>query len=62
MVENPPAIREPRETQLGSLGQIDPLEEDMETHSIILAWRIPQRSLVGYSPWVLKKPEMTEAT
>jgi len=23
-----------------SLGQEDPLEEDMETHSIILAWRI----------------------
>ena len=27
-----------------------PLEEGMATHSSILAWRIPQRSLVGYSP------------
>ena len=24
-----------------SLGREDPLEEDMATHSIILAWRIP---------------------
>ena len=27
-----------------------PLEEGMATHSSILAWRLPQRSLVGYSP------------
>ena len=35
-----------------SLGQEDPLEEDMATHSSIFAWRITQRSLVGYSPLV----------
>ena len=27
--------------QVPSLGQKDPLEEDMATHSSILAWRIP---------------------
>ena len=28
------------------------LEEEMATHSSILAWKIPlQRSLVGYGPW-----------
>ena len=27
--------------QVGSLGQEDPLEESMATHSSILAWRIP---------------------
>ena len=27
------------------------LEKRMATHSSILAWRIPQRSLVVYSPW-----------
>ena len=27
--------------QVRSLGQEDPLEEGMETHSIALAWRIP---------------------
>ena len=32
----------------GLLGQEDPLEEDMTTHSNILAWRIPVRILVGY--------------
>ena len=26
---------------VGSLGQEDPLEEEMATHSSILAWRIP---------------------
>ena len=33
-----PAIRE---TQVQSLGQEDPLEKEMVTHSSILAWRIP---------------------
>ena len=30
-----------RETQLRYLGWDDPLEKGMETHSSILAWRIP---------------------
>ena len=30
-----------RETWVWSLGQEDPLEKEMETHSSILAWRIP---------------------
>ena len=37
-VKNPPAIRE---TWVQSLGWEDPLEEDMTTHSSILALRIP---------------------
>ena len=36
-VKNPPAMRE---TWVRSLGQEDPLEEGMATHSSILAWRI----------------------
>ena len=37
--------------QVQSLGWEDLLEEEMTTHSSILAWEIPgQRSLVGYSP------------
>ena len=36
-VENLPAIQE---TQVHSLGQEDPLEKGMATHSTILAWRI----------------------
>ena len=30
-----------QETQDQSLGQEDPLEKEMATHSSILAWRIP---------------------
>ena len=30
-----------RETQVQSLGWEDPLEEEMATHTSILAWRIP---------------------
>ena len=37
MVKNLPAIQE---TQVQSLGQEDPLEEGMATHSSILAWRM----------------------
>ena len=48
LVKNLPVMQE---TQVQSLGRGDPLEKEMETHSSILAWRIPQqRSLAGYSP------------
>ena len=30
-----------RRWQVGSLGQEDPLEKEMATHSSILAWKIP---------------------
>ena len=30
-----------QKTQVRSLGQEDPLEKEMATHSSILAWRIP---------------------
>ena len=30
-----------QETQVWSLGKEDPLEEEMETHASILAWRTP---------------------
>jgi len=35
------------ETQVRSLGQEDPLEKEMATHSSILAWRIPWREEPG---------------
>ena len=38
VIKNLPAMQE---TQVGSLGREDPLEEEMATHSRILAWRIP---------------------
>ena len=35
------------ETQVQSLGQEDPLEKEMATHSSILAWRIPRTEESG---------------
>ena len=40
-VKNLPAMQEPQETWVRSLGQEDPLEKEMATHSSNLAWRIP---------------------
>ena len=38
MIKRLPAVQE---TQVQSLGLEDPLEKGVETHSSILAWRIP---------------------
>ena len=38
LVKNPPAMQK---TWVQSQGREDPLEEDVATHSSILAWRIP---------------------
>ena len=46
-VKNLPAMQE---AWILSLGQEDPLEKGMATHSSVLAWEIPQRSLAGYNP------------
>ena len=40
VIKNPPANAETKEMWVWSLGQEDPLEEGMATHSNILAWRI----------------------
>ena len=47
-VTNPPAMQE---TRVWSLGQEDPLEEGMATHSSTVAWRIP---------WGLKEADTIE--
>ena len=59
MVNSLPVMQE---TWIQSLGQKDPLEEDMATHSSILARECHgQRSLVGYSPWDRKELDKTES-
>ena len=40
-VKNMPKMQEMQETWVPSLGWEDPLEEEMATHSNILAWKIP---------------------
>ena len=46
-VKNPPAMQETQETWVPSLGQEDPLEEEMATHSSILAWKILWTETLG---------------
>ena len=56
-------MQEIEETWVRSLGQEDPLEEEMATHSVFLLGKFRgQRSLVGYSPWDHKELDTTEAT
>ena len=58
MVKSLPAMWD---TWVQSLGQEDPLEKEMATHSSILAWTISwTEELVGYSPWGCKELDMTE--
>ena len=58
MVNNLSAMQE---TQVRSLDWEDPLEEEVATHSSILAGESHgQRSLAGYSPWSHEELDMTE--
>ena len=59
MVKNLPAVQE---AQVRSLGQEDPLEKGMATHSSILAWRIPWTEKPGglQSIELLKELDTTE--
>ena len=52
-----------QETEVQSLGQEDPLEKEMATHSSILAWRIPWMEELGRlpsSPRGCKESDMTK--
>ena len=46
--------------QVQSLGWEDPLEEEMITHSSILAQRIPWTEEPGYGPWGSRESDTTE--
>ena len=58
MVKNPLAMQE---TWVRSLGQEDPLEEEMATHSSILAWEIPWTERSLEEPTVLGVARESEA-
>ena len=59
VVKDPPAMQE---TQVWSPGQEDPLEEEMATHSNILACKNPmEEEPGGFSPWSLKESHRTES-
>ena len=40
LVKNPPAMQETEDMWVQSLGQEDPLENEMATHSSIFTWKI----------------------
>ena len=48
VVKNLPASAEDKRQQVRSLGQEDPLEKEMATHSSVLAWKIPQTEEPGW--------------
>ena len=48
-----------QEMRVRSSGQEDSLKKETAAGSSILAWEIPQRSLVGYSPEGCKESNMT---
>ena len=59
--KNSPAMQKTQETWVWSLGQEDPLEEDMAATPVFLPGKTHgQRSLVGYSPWGGKESDTTE--
>ena len=54
-------MQETQETWVQSLGREDPPEEEMETHTNILAWKFPwTESLMGYSPCGHKELDTTK--
>ena len=57
-VKNLPAMQE---TQVQSLSQEELLEEEVASHSSILAWRIPWKEEPGHSPWDCEGSDMTGA-
>ena len=60
-VKNPPAVQETQEIRAQSLGRDDLLEEEMETHSSILAWKIPwTEEPGGLQSLGLQRVDMTE--
>ena len=50
LVKNLPAMQEMQELRVTSLSWEDPLEEEMETQSSILAWKIPWTEEPGGLP------------
>ena len=62
-VKNLPAVQVMQETRVQSLGQEEPLEEGMATHSSILPRESHgQRSQAGYCPQGFRESNTTEVT
>ena len=63
VVKNPPANAGDVRVQVRSLGREDPLEEEVATHSSILAWRIAwTEEPGGLQSMGCKKSDTTDTT
>ena len=62
MVKNLPPMQETQEAQVQYLGPEDPLEEEMSSHSSILAWIIPWTEKPGGLQSMGSKRDMTKVT
>ena len=61
MVKNPAAMQKIQEMQVWSLGQEDPLEEEMQPTSVFLPGKSHgQRNPASYGPWGHKELDTTE--
>ena len=59
MIKNPPPnAGDSRDS--GSIPRWGNFEEEIPTHSSILAWKIPWTEEPGYNPWSHKELDMTE--
>ena len=58
-VKDPPSRQE---TRVRSLGQEDPLEEEMATHSVFLPEKYHGQRSLGYNPWGHKESDVDETT
>ena len=58
MIKNLPAVQD---TQVQSLGQKDPLEKEMATHSSILAWKIPWTEEPGRQHKPIRSMELSNS-
>ena len=53
-------LQKSQETRVQPLGQEDPLEKEMATHSSNFTWEIPwTEESAGYRPWGCKESDMT---
>ena len=62
VVKNPPVMQETQETWVQSLDWEDPLEEEMETHSSVLARKIPWKEEPGGLWSMGSQRDTTEST
>ena len=53
-------MQETQGIRVQSLGGENSLEEEIPTHSRILAWKIPWTEEPGYNPWGHKESDTTE--